>query len=617
MNKASIFVTDALQKLLLKSDGGVLDNLTYCNNLMNETICTVSQEATKKEGNNNEDIYIIVYNALAKQRHEVVSLPVDSSSRFVVEQLTVEDWVTIDNEVVANENYVQVKEAASNRLLFEAQLPPLGVSIYRVASFKDKQLSSASAIHPAVPRKLRRTSTQNDKEEDIIMTNDILSVSLDRATGVVKSISNLLEGITMKVDQQYGFYKSFFQDNPTLKDNEKCLPGYTDNEGDEHPWLKWPIADAPNSGAYIFRPTRDQKLHTIIPKQQRQLVVKDGLVKEVHSVFGERGWVKQIARLLPGKDFLEIEYVVGPVPINDGGKEVVSKWTTTIESDGHFYTDSNGREFQKRKRGNHSVFGPDNTTAIEPVAGNYYPVNAAIYIEDDTSSFGILVDRSQGGSSQSDGSVELMIQRRILYDDSRGVGEPMNETDAGITPNKPYGNAERMGNGVIIKGHHRLVVGKAGRGASKMRGMMDEIFSQPHVFVASTQAGTQVSFQRNDLSMLHSSSLPDNVMLVSFIALGVEGAFILRLGHQYGPKEDRILSLPVEVDLQKLFPGKRLVSVKEKTLSANQDHKDWEDRRFRWDCSTAEDSFPPRGEDSGRVVLHPMEILTFEIVLLS
>lgn len=624
MNKASIFVTDALQKLLLKSDGGVqLDNLTYCN-LLNETICTVSQEATKKEGN-KEDIYIILYNALAKQRHEVVSLPIDSSSRFVVEQLTIEGWVTIDNEVMANENYAQVKWAASNLLFFEVELPPLGVSIYRVASLQDKQLSSASTNYPAVPRKLLRPSTQNDKEEDIIMTNDILSVTLDRATGVVKSISNLREGIRMKVDQQYGFYKSFFNDNPTLdqevlKDNEKCLPGYNDNEGNEHPWLKWPIADAPNSGAYIFRPTRHQKLHTIIPQQQTQLVVKDGLVKEVHSVLGEGGWVKQIARLLPGKDFLEIEYVVGPVPIDDGGKEVVSKWTTTIESDGHFFTDSNGREFQKRKRGNHNVFGPDNTTAIEPVAGNYYPVNAAIYIEDDTSSFGILVDRSQGGSSLIDGSIELMIQRRILYDDSRGVGEPMNETDSGITPNKPYGNAERLGNGVIIKGHHRLVVGKAGRGASKMRSMMDEIFSQPHVFVASTQAGAEVSFERNNLSMLHSASLPDNVMLVSFIALGVEGTFLLRLGHQYGPNEDRVLSLPVEVDLQHLFPGKRLVSVKEKTLSANQDRKDWEDRRFRWDCSTEDNSFSPRGgglQDGGRVVLHPMEILTFEIVLLS
>ena len=53
-----------------------------------------------------------MYNALAKQRDEMVSLPVDSSSRFVVKQLTIDGWMPIDNEVMANENYAQVKGIA-------------------------------------------------------------------------------------------------------------------------------------------------------------------------------------------------------------------------------------------------------------------------------------------------------------------------------------------------------------------------------------------------------------------------------------------------------------------------------------------------------------------------
>jgi len=599
----------------------VLDNLSYCNLLNNETICTVSQEASR-EGS-KEEIYAIVYNALAKERDEVVSLPIDISSKnYVVEKLGdgQSDWVPVKSSVLPNANYAQIVGAASDIMYFEARdIPPLGASVFRVKRLEDERLSSASA--PAVPRNLRR-SIQNDSDYEIVIKNDILSVTFDQSTGVITSIQNLRDGVMMNVRQQYGFYKSAFKDRTFVEDFDnfkgdgKCLPGYTDAEGNEYPWLLGTAENWQNSGAYIFRPTFDQKLHAIPPKRTKSVVVYNSeLVKEVHSVFGEGGWIKQIARLLPGKDFVEIEYVVGPVPIDDGGKEVVSKWTTSIASDGHFFTDSNGREFQDRKRGDHIIFGPDHPNTDEPVSGNYYPVNAAIFIEDSVHSFGCVVDRSQGGSSLTDGSLELMIQRRTLYDDARGVGEPLNETDIGITPNPPYGNAVRLGDGVIVKGHHRFIVGAGGSGASKMRGMMDNIFSQPHVFVASAPSGATVPFRQAKLSMLH-SSLPDNIMVVSFIALDEEDTFLIRIGHQYGPNEDTTLSRPVEIDLHYLFPNKKVVSVREKTLSANQIRTHWEARRLQWDCaSNGGESLPPDELHDGRVVLKPLEIRTFEIVL--
>jgi len=43
-------------------------------------------------------------------------------------------------------------------------------------------------------------------------------------------------------------------------------------------------------------------------------------------------------------------------------------------------------------------------------------------------------DRSQGGSSIKDGRVELMQQRRLLYDDWRGVDQALNEVDANGEP---------------------------------------------------------------------------------------------------------------------------------------------------------------------------------------
>ena len=51
---------------------------------------------------------------------------------------------------------------------------------------------------------------------------------------------------------------------------------------------------------------------------------------------------------------------------------------------------------------------------MEPVAGNYYPVNSHIYLTDDQSNPEVLLalinDRSQGGTSLHDGELELMVK---------------------------------------------------------------------------------------------------------------------------------------------------------------------------------------------------------------
>jgi Glycosyl hydrolases family 38 C-terminal domain len=44
--------------------------------------------------------------------------------------------------------------------------------------------------------------------------------------------------------------------------------------------------------------------------------------------------------------------------------------------------------------------------------------------------FIVMNDRSQGGSVIKNGRIELMQNRRLNVDDSRGMGEPLNETDA-------------------------------------------------------------------------------------------------------------------------------------------------------------------------------------------
>lgn len=114
-----------------------------------------------------------------------------------------------------------------------------------------------------------------------------------------------------------------------------------------------------------------------------------------------------MVRIYKNESKAEFQWLVGPIPTNDGvGREIISRFDTDISSNGIFYTDSNGREILRRQRDHRDTW---NLTLDEKVSGNYYPVTAKIAIEDDARRFALLTDRAQGGSSLTDGSIELMV----------------------------------------------------------------------------------------------------------------------------------------------------------------------------------------------------------------
>ena len=97
----------------------------------------------------------------------------------------------------------------------------------------------------------------------------------------------------------------------------------------------------------------------------------------------------------------------------------------------------------------------------------------------------VLNDRSQGGTSLSDGEVELMVSRlessnrermiifpqlhrRMLKDDRRGVGEPLNETG-------------QFGEGLIIRGKHFVLVDDIDKSSTAHRLMAEQLFLAPRL----------------------------------------------------------------------------------------------------------------------------------------
>jgi len=132
-----------------------------------------------------------------------------------------------------------------------------------------------------------------------------------------------------------------------------------------------------------------------------------------------------------------------PYTPNTGHEVVVTFESSSIKNNGQFYTDSNGLGMQERILNYRPSYNISIADGGLNITANYYPVVSAIAIRDPITKkqMTVMNDRSQGGSSLADGRIELMQNRRLFEDDSRGVSQPLNECNykkVGITVPATY-----------------------------------------------------------------------------------------------------------------------------------------------------------------------------------
>jgi len=277
-------------------------------------------------------------------------------------------------------------------------------------------------------------------------------------------------------------------------------------------------------------------------------VVTGPVVQEVQQTFSE--WLTQTIRLVNGSDYVHLETTIGPIPIADGlGKEVVARYATGLHTGQYFYTDTNGLEMLQRKTDFRPTW-PLNIT--EPIAENYYPMNSAAYIEDTSadSRLTLLSDRSHGAASIIDGELEVMMQRRLLHDDYRGVGEPLNES-------------------APIRLHDFVVVDAASRSSAHQRTLAQYASFPPLLYFSPVASPSDwIKNYQTSFSPLQ-APLPANVRLETF-KTRTDGSVLVRLAHVFAVGEDPILSQNATVDLTNLFVHRIPTELTELTLSANQ-----------------------------------------------
>ncbi|KAL6067304.1 carbohydrate binding [Balamuthia mandrillaris] len=359
--------------------------LSYCAQL-NQSVCDPLTKALAA----GRIVPMVITNPLAWQRTEYFRLPVPTGKYTVVAD---------DNQVIPSQLLNNTDQAGLLTLLFAASVPPLGyrsVVIQPVTSTEENEIRPSSSFSFAMKRTVEKATINITS-----LSNRFFSVAINHTTNGISSITNKLSSQMLQVQQGLLFYYS--------------------NTGDQ-------VSGQP-SGAYIFRPQGPLPQGLTNGNIPSLSVLGNGsLCQEV--MMNWTAWAYQKVRVYNNAPFVEIEYNVGPIDVSfPVGKEVFTKFQTNMTTNQTWYTDSEGQEMQQRRYN----YRPTWTLNVnEPVAGNYFPLNTAAYIQNTTNDirFAVTSDRSQGVSSLADGELEVMLHRRLMVDDNRGVNEALNEDTA-------------------------------------------------------------------------------------------------------------------------------------------------------------------------------------------
>lgn len=177
-----------------------------------------------------------------------------------------------------------------------------------------------------------------------------------------------------------------------------------------------------------------------------------------------------------------------------------------------------------------------------------------------------------------DGSIELMVHRRLLHDDRRGVGEPLNET--------------AYGDGLVVHGRHILILESPDTSALYHRVGSQRFFMHPvatYSLVPQSYAEYSAAYRQTWSAVL--DTLPLNVHLLTLDQPGAKN-YLVRVENYFELFEDSTYSRTATIDLQSLFVNVgNITNMVELTLAGNYNLANLQ--RLNWITSEGESTSVP------------------------
>ncbi|KAH9495040.1 Alpha-mannosidase 2 [Bulinus truncatus] len=332
---------------------------------------------------------VVFFNPLARTRQQIVHLLVNSQHMDVLSY----SHETIPSQISPMWNREEDAVVLDNvfELTFLVDIPPLSIQPYVLYKKNRQTVSSYTstitvvntpqlAVSGSLNFKQKRPEPQRTKP--IIVDNKVIQLTFDPKTGSLSKVMDMASGNITDLNINFLFYKS------------------------------------QGSGAYLFYP--NGQATPLFPNIPVIRVSEGPLMTYVEVSLApyitHRVTIYHHPSHLTSAIF--VENILSMSTLKN--KEVIMRLNTDIRNnDLSFFTDQNGFQFIRRR-----------TNTNQRTQANYYPMTSAVMLEDDATRLTLLSAQPHGTASLDTGQLEVMLDRHLLYDDNRGMGE-------GVNDNKP------------------------------------------------------------------------------------------------------------------------------------------------------------------------------------
>lgn len=417
---------------------------------------------------------LVIYNPTEQERFSVVSVYVNTPKVIVLstagKPVRAQLSAVWDGATTASQETFQI--------CFTAHLPAFGLSIYQlVEGLSSETILADYVLHTSGQTDNRVNAAKLFQIKEIQNGADEITIENVYLKLHFSALSGLLEKMKTKEDDKIHQAKIGFTWYGTTNSKDK-------------------------SGAYLFMPDGEAKPY-VFTEPPIKRVTYGGIFSEVTCFFRHVTHTVRLYHMqgIEGQSFEVANIVDIRAEYN---REIAMRITTDINSENRFYSDLNGYQIQPRQ-----------TMSKLPLQANVYPMTTMAYVQDHSSRFTLHSAQSLGIASFKSGQLEAFLDRRLMQDDNRGLGQ-------GVQDNKITANLFR----ILLEKRHGVDKKEDKKSVSfpSLLSHMTSSFLNYPVIPMATSSDMGISYLIRDFSPL-ASPFPCDVHLLNLRTLQAKDEF--------------------------------------------------------------------------------------------